>query len=198
MRDLRETPLGILLFVAFIIILDVVYFLYLGYLVLYVEGYSAVLLGFSFLSLVMWIDIFLTVGSLVIVPYGFFKALNWARLYALVFLTWSAFGAITYILSTGEIFVRYLLFVLYVLFVVYLLMSHTKRYFKRGYEEHKIFHYGEYTLYSTDVKLRGGRIQTIYFFSKKLPEKGRPTQKPQGYIVEVNKRTGLPYLKKQK
>ena len=57
--------------------------------------------------------------------------------------------------------------------------------------------YGEFSLYCKDVKLKGGRDQRIYFFSKK-PEKdvkGTPCDLPSGKIVNVNKRTGLPYLK---
>ena len=54
-----------------------------------------------------------------------------------------------------------------------------------------------WTLYCKDVKLKGGKIQTIYFFSKRRPKSGTPCNLPDGYKVEVNKRTGLPYLKKK-
>ena len=54
----------------------------------------------------------------------------------------------------------------------------------------------EYTLFTRDVKLKGGRIQTIYFFSARKPKSGKPIDKPDGYPVKVNKRTGLPFLKK--
>jgi hypothetical protein len=57
--------------------------------------------------------------------------------------------------------------------------------------------YQGWTLYTRDVKLKGGRMQTIYFFSKRTPKSGRPCDMPNGYIVGVNKRTGLPYLKKK-
>ena len=56
--------------------------------------------------------------------------------------------------------------------------------------------YEGWTLYKRDVRLKGGRMQTIYFFSKKTPKSGTPCDKPGGYSVGVNKRTGLPYLKK--
>ena len=55
----------------------------------------------------------------------------------------------------------------------------------------------EYTLYTRDVKLRGGRVQKIYFFSAKKPKSGVPTEKPLGYDVKVNMKTGLPFLKKK-
>jgi len=53
-----------------------------------------------------------------------------------------------------------------------------------------------WTLYTRDVTLKGGRRQTSYFFSKKTPKSGTPCDKPADYSVGVNKRTGLPYLKK--
>lgn len=54
-----------------------------------------------------------------------------------------------------------------------------------------------WTLYTRDVKLKGGRMQKIYFFSKRTPKSGKPCEMPPGYAVGVNKRTGLPYLKKK-
>jgi len=52
-----------------------------------------------------------------------------------------------------------------------------------------------YTLYTTDVKLKNGRMQTLYFFSKKTPKSGKPCDLPEGKEVGVNKRTSLPYLR---
>ena len=58
--------------------------------------------------------------------------------------------------------------------------------------------YEGWTLYEREVTLRGGKKQTIYFFSKKTPKSGTPCNElPKGYKVGVNKRTGLPYLKKK-
>ncbi|PKK86007.1 MAG: hypothetical protein CVT48_03000 [Thermoplasmata archaeon HGW-Thermoplasmata-1] len=54
-----------------------------------------------------------------------------------------------------------------------------------------------YTLYSREVELKGGRMQRIYFFSKGEPKSGAPCDKPAGYMVGVNSRTKLPYLKKE-
>ena len=44
-----------------------------------------------------------------------------------------------------------------------------------------------WTLYCKDVKLKGGRIQTIYYFSKKTPKSGKPCDKPDNMKVGVNK-----------
>jgi hypothetical protein len=60
-----------------------------------------------------------------------------------------------------------------------------------------VYTYEGWTLYTRSVNLKGGRKQTIYFFSKRLPKSGIPCDLPNGYAVGVNKRTSLPYLKKK-
>ena len=60
-----------------------------------------------------------------------------------------------------------------------------------------VYTHDGWTLYKRDVRLKGGRNQTIYFFSKKKPKSGTPCDKPANMTVGVNKRTGLPYLKKK-
>jgi hypothetical protein len=202
MMERKEFPIGILLFIIFIIVLDVAYLFYLIYYLMFVDGYLTTFLSFSIVSIVMWIDVLLTTLSLVLIPYGFIKRKNWARIYALVFLSWSAFGAIGYIVITGEKTIRFLLFVIYVLFVMYLLMSTVKKYFGKipiaivRSELKKEYKYGDYILYAKLVRLKTGKIQIIYFFSKKKPKSGSPTAFPYGFKVEVSKKSGLPYLKK--
>lgn len=57
--------------------------------------------------------------------------------------------------------------------------------------------YQGWTLYTREVKLKRGPKVNIYFFSKKKPKSGKMMDDmPKGYKVGVNKRTGLPYLKK--
>ena len=56
---------------------------------------------------------------------------------------------------------------------------------------------GEYMLYTKEVTFRGNRKQRIYFFSKKTQKNGTPCPLPKGYKVKVNKKTGLPFLKKK-
>lgn len=52
-----------------------------------------------------------------------------------------------------------------------------------------------YHLHSKDVTLKStGRKQRIFFFSKKP---AGSVDKPEGYGVVENKRTGLPFLKKK-
>jgi len=60
------------------------------------------------------------------------------------------------------------------------------------------FTYGEYTLYTKEVTLRGNRKQRIYFFSKNGKDDATPCAKPEGYEIKVNEKTGLPFLKKSK
>src|SRR2546426_12035510 len=57
--------------------------------------------------------------------------------------------------------------------------------------------YEGWTVYSRDVKLKKGPKVTIYFFSKRKPKSGKPMDKmPKNRKVGVNKRTGLPFLRK--
>ena len=61
-----------------------------------------------------------------------------------------------------------------------------------------VYTHGDYTLHSREIILKSnGKKQTMYFFSKKKPKSGTPCDKPEGYSVGVNGRTGLPYLKKK-
>jgi hypothetical protein len=63
--------------------------------------------------------------------------------------------------------------------------------------EDEAFRKGEYTLYTKEVIMRGGRKQRIYFFSKKGRDDAMPCAKPEGYKVKIIKKTGLPVLKKK-
>jgi hypothetical protein len=58
------------------------------------------------------------------------------------------------------------------------------------------FTHNGYTLHAREIELKGGHKQVIYFFSQRSPKSGMPVELPQGYALAVNKRTGLPYLKK--
>jgi hypothetical protein len=169
---------------------------------MFVDGYLTSFFSFSIGSIIRWINGLLTILSLVVVPYGFIKRKNRARLYALAFLFWSVFVALLYMMKTGEKIIGFLLFILYIIFVIYLLMSAVKRYFKESsmalvpVEEMKEYRYNEYILYSKLVRLKNEKLQVIYFFSKHKPKSGTPIALPYGYVVGVNKRSGLPYLKR--
>lgn len=56
------------------------------------------------------------------------------------------------------------------------------------------YSFEKWNLYTADIELKGGIIETLYFFSRWKPRRGTPCDLPNGYNVSVNKRTGLPYL----
>lgn len=60
-----------------------------------------------------------------------------------------------------------------------------------------VFERNGYTLYARDQRVRGGRHQTVFFFSKRKPIAGKPVDPPEGYLVVVEKSSGIPYLKKK-
>jgi len=57
--------------------------------------------------------------------------------------------------------------------------------------------YKDYTLYTREVNLRGGRPQRIYYFSKGTPKSGEPCDLPDGYKICENPKTGFAYIKKK-
>jgi hypothetical protein len=56
----------------------------------------------------------------------------------------------------------------------------------------------EYTLYKRVTDKQSETKTTIHFFSRDKPALGHPAQLPDGYQIAVNKKTGIPYLKKKK
>jgi len=56
---------------------------------------------------------------------------------------------------------------------------------------------GEYTLYKKEIG-KGSKKTTIHFFRKEKPAVGTPAPVPEGYLIAVNKKTKVPYLKKKK
>lgn len=58
--------------------------------------------------------------------------------------------------------------------------------------------YKGYTLYKRETSRGSGRKTTVHFFSKDKPDVGDPAELPDGYSIAVNRKTGVPYLKKKK
>ena len=54
-----------------------------------------------------------------------------------------------------------------------------------------------YVLYTKEIKWGGGKTRNIYYFAKGTPKSGAPCDLPEGYDVVVNKKTGLPVLKRK-
>jgi hypothetical protein len=57
--------------------------------------------------------------------------------------------------------------------------------------------YKRYTLYTKEIRKQDGKRSTIHFFAKTVPDKGHPAHLPEGYRIALNKKTGVPYLKKK-
>jgi hypothetical protein len=53
-----------------------------------------------------------------------------------------------------------------------------------------------YFLHSKQVNLKGGRLQTIYFFARDI-RPGALDAVPEGYMVQETTKTGMPILKKK-
>lgn len=60
-----------------------------------------------------------------------------------------------------------------------------------------VFERNGYTLYAREQKVRGEKVQTVYFFSKRKPIVGATVDVPGGYLVVVEKKSGIPYLRKK-
>lgn len=54
-----------------------------------------------------------------------------------------------------------------------------------------------YFLHTKDVKLKGGRMQKIYYFAGAINKLAEVNELPAGYEVIENARTGLPMLRKK-
>ncbi len=57
--------------------------------------------------------------------------------------------------------------------------------------------YKEYTLYQRETKTPDGKGSTLHYFAKSKSDKGHPSPLPKGYRIALNKKTGVPYLKKR-
>ncbi|HOI45770.1 MAG TPA: hypothetical protein PLX50_09180 [Candidatus Aminicenantes bacterium] len=53
-----------------------------------------------------------------------------------------------------------------------------------------------YYLHSREVNLKGGRLQTIYFFARDI-RPGALNEVPAGYVAVETPKTGMPILKKK-
>jgi len=58
-----------------------------------------------------------------------------------------------------------------------------------------VYKYKDWQLYEIEPNFKYIGKRKMYFFSKRTPNRGTPCDMPNGYVVEVNKRTNLPYLK---
>lgn len=98
----------------------------------------------------------------------------------------------------------FILFYLYGIAFILLLISPIHHFFSLPKKEKEPisetgYKFGDYTLYCRDIILAGSKKeQRIYYFCKKKPKTGYPCDKPEGFEIQINKRTGMPYLKRKK
>jgi len=59
------------------------------------------------------------------------------------------------------------------------------------------FEYKGYTLYQKEMDLGNNKKRIIHFFSKDVPDDSTPSPLPKDYEVRVNKKTGVPYIRKK-
>lgn len=64
-------------------------------------------------------------------------------------------------------------------------------------KEVKSYRYGNYTLYKKEIKTSSGKKRTVHFFSKTEPDEGVSVKLPADFEIKVNKKTGVPYLRKK-
>jgi hypothetical protein len=62
----------------------------------------------------------------------------------------------------------------------------------------RICTYKDYTLYKRETRKPDGKKSTIHYFTKSKPDKGHPSPLPEGYHIALNKKTGVPYVKKRR
>ena len=69
---------------------------------------------------------------------------------------------------------------------------------KKAKKEIKGFKHKGYKLYEKKIKTKSGKKRTVRLFSKTKPKGTKPIKLPKGFKVLINKKTGIPYLKKKK
>ena len=65
-------------------------------------------------------------------------------------------------------------------------------------EDTKGYQHEDYLLYEKKIPIKGGNTRTVRFFSKEIPDDGKPIDLPDGYTVKINKNTGVPHIRKGK
>lgn len=61
-----------------------------------------------------------------------------------------------------------------------------------------VYKYRGYTLYRKEIILNDGSKRIIHFFSKEEPDEGEPSSLPEGYEIKMDKKTGIPFIRKKR
>jgi len=129
--------------------------------------------------------------GLILLSYGVMNKKTWTRKFMMFFLIWASLWALWAILVGNNVIINGFLLIIYLLMIFYMTTNEVKEYFSR------LYHYGKYALYTRMVTLKSGLQLPIYFFSSHTPKSGRPTTLPDGYVVQENDTSHMPYLKKE-
>ncbi len=197
MPENKKLTLGIWIFTIGVIILSLYY-----YYPVYSGTYPFIhyLFSFNLISLLFWIDLVLTIFLLFSAIYGFYYRKKWSWWYVNFFLLYSSFWAIyNMFIMNWQVIEHFIYFVFYIVFLMYFNLSFVKEYFteEKIKKKEPFFTYKGYILHKKEIETKTGKSRVFYFFSKTVKTSGVPCKKPEGYKVHINKRTGLPYLKKQ-
>lgn len=183
---------GLLIFLTILLIIQIFYYFIYFFIsgIYYQYGYniSDLTLGLLLLSVIILHGLILL--YLILMFFGYQNKKLWMRKFTMFYLLWGIVFGIWGIIVSNNIIIHIFLILFYIIGFYYLTTDTVKKYFE------KIFLYGKYILYSRYVKLKSGRELPIFFFSSHIPKSGSPSKLPEGYIVEKNPRSNMPYLKK--
>ena len=191
MYKVKDLRVGVAVFLSVLLIAEIYFmvsFFTHGLFVRY--GYSMESLMFIPYLLVILLLLSAITISTILIFYGFFQRKEWTLIFSKLFVGWSMIWPIWGILVGLNLVEQILLLLIYLFLILLLNTPLIKEHFV------KVFRFGKYTLYKKDVELKSGKRLTIYFFSEGTPKSGTPTTMPEGYRVEVNERSKMPYLKK--
>lgn len=68
---------------------------------------------------------------------------------------------------------------------------------KKSQSDSSGFQYNDYALFQKTIKINDKEKRTIHFFAKEPPETGDPAELPEDYEVKINRKTGVPYIRKK-
>ena len=62
----------------------------------------------------------------------------------------------------------------------------------------EICRYKGYTLYRKEITLTDGSKKVIHFFSKEETDEGEPSPLPKGYEIKLDRKTGIPFIRRKR
>jgi len=200
MDSINRLPRSITMFllVVGIVILSMAFFLVYGlFSDLFVSDTALYLLALGTLGI--------SIISFSLVLFSTLKRSQWVPSIIEGAMLWFVMFLLLFLLLYQFCIIAYLLFLGVMICIIGASLSPFILIFNKEDKEEKNepmsegFTFNDYTLYCKDVCLKGSQKQhRIYYFSKRNPKDGIPCEKPETHIVGVNKRTGLPYLKRKK